>query len=82
MRDAIKVGDKIVTIGGIRGVITDIYDDSFEIETGSEHQKIEFLKQAISYIVKPVEGYAEENDQIVYEPESEVESESEVSDEE
>ncbi|MDY3052312.1 MAG: preprotein translocase subunit YajC [Ndongobacter sp.] len=56
MRSEMKVGDQIVTIGGIRGRVTDIREDSFEIETGGDHLRIEFLKQALSYVVRPVPG--------------------------
>jgi preprotein translocase subunit YajC len=33
-RDALKRGDKIVTIGGIHGKITDVHDTTFTIEVG------------------------------------------------
>ena len=59
MRSKMKVGDKVVTIGGIRGTVTRITDDSFEIETGSDNLRIEFLTQALSYIVTPVAGMEE-----------------------
>lgn len=58
-RDSLKVGSKIVTIGGIRGTVTRLDEDAFEIETGEDHMRIEFVRQALSYIVKPVEGYEE-----------------------
>lgn len=35
MLDALKVGDKIVTIGGIRGKVSKIKDDFIIIETGN-----------------------------------------------
>lgn len=57
MRSSVKVGDQIVTIGGIRGRITAIRDDAYEIETGSEGQRMEILKQALSYVVTAVDGY-------------------------
>lgn len=56
VKESMKVGDNIVTIGGIRGRVTSITEDSFEIETGSDHMRLEFLKQALSYIVTPVAG--------------------------
>lgn len=57
VRESLKVGDMIVTIGGMRGRVTNLTDDSFEIETGSDHVRVEYLRQALSYIVKPAEGY-------------------------
>ncbi len=35
MIDALKVGDKIVTIGGIHGKITAVKDEILEIDTGA-----------------------------------------------
>lgn len=48
--ESLKVGDTVVTRGGIRGVVVHITDDSFVIETGNT--QVEFLKQALSYIDK------------------------------
>lgn len=39
MIDALKVGDKIITIGGIYGKITKIKDDAMVIESGSGENK-------------------------------------------
>ena len=35
MRSALKVGDKITTIGGITGTVVNVKDDKFVIETGA-----------------------------------------------
>lgn len=59
MRDAVKIGDQIVTIGGLRGRVTKITDDSYQIETGDDHIQIEFVKKGLSYVVKPASGYEE-----------------------
>ena len=48
MRSAVKVGDKITTIGGITGVVVHIKDDKFVLETGADQVRIEFAKWAIS----------------------------------
>lgn len=47
MRDALKVGDEIVTIGGIVGKITNIKDEQVTIETGADKSKIRIMKWAI-----------------------------------
>ncbi|MDD7592940.1 MAG: preprotein translocase subunit YajC [Peptoniphilaceae bacterium] len=60
VRESLKLGDQIVTIGGIRGRITALRDDSFEIETGSDHMRMELLRDALSYVVKPTSGYQEQ----------------------
>ncbi len=48
MRAAVKVGDEIVTIGGIRGKIVNVKEDKFVIETGADQVRIEFDKWALS----------------------------------
>ncbi len=48
MRSSLKVGDKIVTIGGITGTIVNIKDDKFVLETGADQVRIEFAKWALS----------------------------------
>lgn len=48
MRNAMKVGDEIVTIGGINGKVVQVKDDKFVIETGADQVRIEFAKWALS----------------------------------
>ena len=48
MRSAVKVGDKIITIGGVCGVVVDIKEDSFVIETSADCVRVEFKKWALS----------------------------------
>ena len=48
MRDTLKVGDKITTIGGIAGTVVNVKDDKFVIETGADQVRIEFAKWALS----------------------------------
>ena len=48
LRSTLKTGDKITTIGGITGVVVDIKDDKFVIETGADRVRIEFEKWALS----------------------------------
>ena len=47
-RNALKVGDKIVTIGGIVGYVVDIKEDRFVVETSSDRVRIELAKWALS----------------------------------
>ncbi len=47
MRENLKIGDEIITIGGIMGRVVTIKDDSVVIETGADRNKIRFTKQAI-----------------------------------
>ena len=48
MRNALKVGDNITTIGGIIGDIVKTGDDSIVIETGADKVRVEFTKWAVS----------------------------------
>lgn len=48
MRNALKKGDSIVTIGGIMGKVVSVNDESFVIETSEDRVRIEFAKWALS----------------------------------
>ena len=48
MRSAVKVGDKITTIGGICGTVVSIKDDKLVIETGAGQVRVELAKWAMS----------------------------------
>ena len=60
MRNALKTGDKITTIGGITGVIVNVKENSFVIETGADQVRIEFAKWALSTNDSAAERAAEE----------------------
>lgn len=48
MRSAVKVGDKITTIGGICGTVVSVKDDKLVMETGADQVRIELAKWAMS----------------------------------
>ena len=48
MRNSLKVGDQITTIGGIVGTICAVKDKTIVMETGADRVRIEFTKWAIS----------------------------------
>ena len=48
MRNSLKVGDEITTIGGVVGTICAIKDETIVMETGADRVRIEFTKWAIS----------------------------------
>ena len=48
MRAALKAGDSITTIGGVKGVVVDVKEGSFVMETGADRVRIEFAKFARS----------------------------------
>ena len=52
MRGALKVGDEVITIGGVVGKIEKITEKTVVISTGAGKNKIEFLKTAVASVVK------------------------------
>ncbi len=48
MRSSLKTGDSITTIGGVTGVVVDVKEDKFVLETGADRVRIEFAKFALS----------------------------------
>ena len=48
MRAALKAGDVITTIGGVKCVVVDVKEDRFVLETGADRVRIEFAKFALS----------------------------------
>ncbi|MDD6096632.1 MAG: preprotein translocase subunit YajC [Firmicutes bacterium] len=52
MRESLKIGDEIVTIGGIVGKITKITDKTVTIQTGTPNTKIELIKASVGNVVK------------------------------
>lgn len=47
LRNSLKVGDEVTTIGGILGTICAVKDGSVIIETGADRVRIEMTKWAI-----------------------------------
>lgn len=58
MLAALKTGDRVCTIGGIYGTITNIKDDTIELSVGRDNVKLVFARWAI----RNVEEVAVEND--------------------
>ena len=52
MRKALTVGDEIITIGGIMGVVVHVTDDNVTIETGEDRVRIQLKKWAINTNVR------------------------------
>jgi len=56
MLNALKVGDVITTIGGLRGKIINIKDDEVTIESSVEKTQIVFKKWAVKEVDKKLEA--------------------------
>ena len=52
MRDALMVGDEIVTIGGIRGKIIKTREETVVIQVGADKVKFEVMRWGISKVVE------------------------------
>lgn len=50
MRDSLRVGDEVITIGGIVGKVEKINEKSVIVSTSAGKNKIEFLKSAIASV--------------------------------
>ena len=48
MRKNVQIGDELVTIGGIVGIVCKLEEDTLVIETGSDKSKIRIKRWAIS----------------------------------
>ena len=55
MRDSLKTGDDVLTIGGIYGKIVRIKDDRITLQVGADRTRIEVAKWAINNIEKATE---------------------------
>ena len=60
MRNALSVGDEIITIGGVMGTIVHITEDDVTIETSEDRVRIQFKKWAVSTNVKAEAAEAKE----------------------
>jgi preprotein translocase subunit YajC len=67
MRNAIKVGDEVITIGGICGKIVKTKDEVLTIQVGADRTKFEIMRWAISKVTdeapaqKPVKTEEDED---------------------
>lgn len=52
MRSSIRVGDNVITIGGLYGTVTRVKDESLTLQVGADKTKIEVTRWAISKIVE------------------------------
>lgn len=74
MRESIKVGDDVLTIGGIYGKVVRTREDRFTIQVGAEKVRLEVAKWAISQKL-----LGDEKGKVVSQKEDNTEAEQEVS---
>lgn len=61
MRSNIQVGDEVLTIGGILGIVVSLKDDTLVIETGSDRSKIRIVRSAVQTNITAKEGISSES---------------------
>ena len=61
MRAGLKVGDHIVTIGGICGKIVKVKDETIVIAVGADKVKMEMMKWAVSQVTSKAAGKEEKS---------------------
>ena len=75
MRNSLRVGDEITTIGGIVGRVVRVREDTFTIITSKERTRLTFKRSALSSIDKkadePVQEAPADTTETVQEPEVE-----------
>ena len=59
MRAGIGVGDEIVTIGGLCCKVVKTKDESIVVQVGPDKVKMEFMRWAVSKVVKQGSGHVE-----------------------
>ena len=62
MREGLRVGDEILTIGGIYGKIVKIKEDRITIQVGTDRTKMEIAKWAVNNVEKSSAAKAEKED--------------------
>jgi len=60
MLSEIKKGDKVATIGGIRGTVQNVSDETVVIKV-DDNTKLEFSKSAVSSVLEQIPAKKEEN---------------------
>lgn len=68
MRNNLRVGDELVTIGGICGRVVSLKDDTITIESSADRTKIQFKKSAIQTVLTkhddPIDDDDDDDDDI------------------
>ena len=62
MRNNLRVGDELTTIGGIKGRVVALKDDTVTIETSNDRTKIVFEKAAVGAVHTKHDDVLEDDD--------------------
>ena len=67
MRSNLKVGDEVITIGGICGKILRVKEDIIILEVGNTKTRLDVTKWAIGYVVNRNDNVASKKEEVVSE---------------
>lgn len=67
MRNALRAGDEIITIGGIYGKILKVKEDMVTIEVGSARTKLDITKWAIGSVINKNESKSNKKEDTIEE---------------
>ena len=76
MRNSLRVGDEVTTIGGIVGRVVRVREDTFTIITSKERTRLTFKRSALSSIDKKADEPVQDTPADTTEPVKEAEVES------
>ena len=62
MKSSLKVGDEILTVGGIKGKVIKLTDDYMIIETSNSKTRMEFTRAALLSVVNPEAAKTEDKE--------------------
>lgn len=69
MRDNLRVGDEIITIGGIYGKIIKAKEDIITIEVGASKTKLDMTRWSVGSVVSKNESKSNKNEEVKNEDE-------------
>ena len=58
MRESLKIGDEVITVGGINGRIVNLKEDTIVLQVGADKTKIEFQRWAVGEVKSSKGGSA------------------------
>ncbi|HAE91185.1 preprotein translocase subunit YajC [Tissierella praeacuta] len=64
MRDNLRVGDEIITIGGINGKIIKVKEDFITIEVGSSRTKLDMARWSVGSVVNKNESKKSKDEEV------------------
>lgn len=80
MLKKLKVGDDIITKSGVKGKVVEVDDVYFTIQTGNGAE-IQYVLNALNYIIKPVDGVVEEKQSTQFDNNDFVEKDQQITEE-